>query len=210
MNATTETLDRLADQTARYARYARGAGGLGSVIGGVMVLAAFALNGFVDLTPPLRGLLAATPLLWLSAKALLRRHYYQAAGTVVAQPSSTERRTRFWMVLLLALIAVIVVGVVAAAMVRDGRAPEWPLLGYALMVGIMPIAAWRWFWSVSDFLVGVLLFCQSAVVLMGGNYPASWMIYAAACAGIAILYGWREHRDYLALRSEICRRGRAE
>ncbi len=200
---TTEALDRLADQTARYARYARGAGGLGSVIGGVLVVVAFVLNGFMDLTPLLRGFLVATPLLWLLAKGLLRRHYYQAAGRVVAEPSRTERRTRFWMVALLALVALVVVGFVVAAMIRDGRLPDWPLAGYVLMVGIMPIAAWRWFWSASDFLVGVLLFCQSAVVLMGGSYPPLWLIYAAGCAAIAIAYGWREHREYLALRAEI-------
>src|SRR3546814_7644302 len=34
----------------------------------------------------------------------------------------------------------------------------------------MPLVAARWFWSTGDFLVGVLLICQAAVVIVGLNY----------------------------------------
>lgn len=38
----------------------------------------------------------------------------------------------------------------------------------------------RAYWSTSDFLVGVLLMCQSAVVIGRGHYPAIWPAYVGA------------------------------
>jgi len=81
--------------------------------------------------------------------------------------------------------------------------PDAALLGYAAIVIAIPFVAWRWFWSASDFLIGVLLMCQSAVVIHGGSYPPIWLPYIALCAAIAIFTGWREHREYLALRAEL-------
>lgn len=198
-----DDLDRLAARVARYARYSRSAGGLSSVIGGVLLMASFTANAFAELTPPLRAVLASTPLLWLAAKELLRRRYYQRDGEVLQAPTPAERKQHRWGVIYLSVIALVVLGFVIAALLRDGHLPEGQMIGYILVVLALPLAAWRWFWSVSDFLVGVLLFCQSAVVIAGSNYPATWLIYIAVCAGIAIVYGWREHRDYLALRAEL-------
>lgn len=203
MSTSIQELDRLALRAARYARYSRSAGGLSSVIGGILLIAAFTANAFAELTPALRAVLASTPLLWLAAKELLRRRYYQRDGEVLQAPTPAERKQHRWIVLYLSVIALVVLGFVFAALLRDGHLPEGPMLGYILVVLALPLAAWRWFWSVSDFLVGVLLFCQSAVVIAGSSYPAIWLFYIAGCAGIAILYGWREHRDYLALRAEL-------
>lgn len=203
MNTQTADLDLLAERTARYARYSLSAGGLSTVLGGILLLVAFTLNAFADLGSALRTLLAATPAAWLIAKELLRRRYYQRHGAVQQQPTHAERRAHFWGVVYLAAVALVVLGFMIAAMLRDGRAPEGPLLGYMALVILLPFAAWRWFWSVSDFLVGVLLFCQSAIVIGGGNYPAIWLPYIAACTAVAVFYGWREHRDYLALRAEL-------
>lgn len=203
MTTTIDDLDRLADRAARYARYARSAGGLSSVIGGVLLVASFTANAFAELTPATRALLAATPLLWLAAKELLRRRYYQRPGEMLPAPTPKELRQHRWAVVYLAVIALIVLGVFVRAWIGAGRPPEGQMFGYILVVLALPLAAWRWFWSVSDFLVGVLLFCQSAVVIGGGHYPAIWLAYVAACAGIAIAYGWREHRDYLGLRAEL-------
>lgn len=203
MNAQLDDLDQLAQRAERYARYSRSAGGLSSVIGGVLLAASFLVNAYADLTPVLRALLAATPLLWLGAKELLRRQYYQREGMVLQSASPKERRAHTWTVLYLAVVSLVVLGFVAAAAMRDGQAPDARSLGYAAVVIALPFVAWRWFWSASDFLVGVLLMCQSAVVIHGGNYPAIWLPYVAFCAAVAVLYGWREHRDYRVLRAEF-------
>lgn len=203
MNAHAPDLDRLAAITKRYARYSRSAGGLSSVIGGVLCLATFAIGALAPLPPALRWSLAATPLAWLASKELLRRFYYQRGGAVVERIDPTHARWRRWMMVYLGAVAALVVGGLAT---RIGAAVlTWPALGYVAIVAALPLVAWRWFWSIADFLIGVLLICQSAVVLVGRNYTAGWIAIALAFSTIAIVGGWREHRDYLALRAELGR-----
>lgn len=203
MHANLEQLDKLAQRAQRYARYSRSAGGLSSVIGGILLLASFLANAYLELDQADRIVLALTPALWLLAKELLRVGYYQRDGRVLQAPSEKEKRSHRWTVVYVAVVSLAVLGVLAWKAVQVGRLPGPGMLGYAAIVAALPLMAWRWFWSVSDFLVGVLLMCQSAVVIGGGNYPAIWLWYVGACAAIAIFYGLREHRDYLALRSEF-------
>lgn len=198
-----ENLDRLAARAQRYARFSRSAGGLSSVVGGILLLGSFLANAYIELGPADRTALALTPLLWLLAKELLRVGYYQRDGRVLQAPTEKEKRSHRWTVIYLAVIAAIVLGMLAYSAFQAGRLPPAAMLGYAVIVAALPLVAWRWFWSVSDFLIGVLLMCQSAVVIGGGNYPAIWLIYVGACAAIAVFYGLREHRDYLALREEF-------
>ena len=203
MHANLEDLDQLAARAQRYARYSRSAGGLSSVIGGILLLASFLANAYLELDAVNRILLALAPLLWLLAKELLRVGYYQRDGEVLQAPTDREKRTHRWTVIYLAVVAAIVLGVLAYTALQMGRLPGAGMLGYAVIVAALPLVAWRWFWSVSDFLVGVLLMCQSAVVIGGGNYPPIWLLYVGACAAIVVFYGLREHRDYLALRAEF-------
>lgn len=194
-------LDRLRDLTERYARYSRGAGGLSLVIGGVLTVAAFLAGAFVPLTPALRIALVALPAAWLLSKELLRRLYYQRDGVALQQVSPKLRRQRRWMaVYLFAISALVVAGTLLAA---GGALPRGPGLAYLVLVVALPFAAVRWFWSVGDFLVGVLLFCQAAVVAGGGAYQGWWPLYAAGCAAFAILVGLREHRAYLRIREQL-------
>ena len=203
MHVNLEDLDQLAARAQRYARYSRSAGGLSSVVGGILLLASFLANAYHELGTVNRILLALAPLLWLLAKELLRVGYYQRDGEVLQAPTDKEKRTHRWTVIYLAVVAAIVLGVLAYTALQMGRLPGAGMLGYAVIVAALPLVAWRWFWSVSDFLVGVLLMCQSAVVIGGGNYPPIWLLYVGACAAIVVFYGLREHRDYLALRAEF-------
>lgn len=194
-------LDRLRDLTERYARYSRGAGGLSLVIGGVLTVTAFLVGAFLPLSPALRIVLAALPAVWLLSKELLRRHYYQRDGVALQQVSPTLRRQRRWMAIyLFAVSALVIAGnlIATGGTVEDGRA-----LAYLVLVAALPFAAMRWFWSIGDFLVGVLLFCQAAVVAAGGAYEGWWPLYAAGCAAFAILVGVREHRAYLSIRDTL-------
>jgi hypothetical protein len=203
MHVNLDDLDQLAARAQRYARYSRSAGGLSSVIGGILLFASFLANAYIELGPADRVVLALAPALWLLAKEVLRVGYYQRDGRALQAPTVKERREHRWMVIYLAVVAVLVLGVLGYTALEVGRMPGPDMLGYALIVAALPLVAWRWFWSVSDFLVGVLLMCQSAVVIGGGNYPAIWLIYVGACAAIAAFYGLREHREYLALRAEF-------
>lgn len=210
MQANLEHLDKLAERAQRYARYSRSAGGLSSVIGGVLLFASFLANAYLELDLADRIVLALAPVLWLLAKELLRVGYYQRDGRVLQAPTEKEKRSHRWTVIYLAVVSLAVLGFLAWKAIEIGRLPGPAMLGYAVIVAALPLVAWRWFWSVSDFLVGVLLMCQSAVVIAGGNYPAIWLLYVGACAAIAVFYGLREHREYLALRAEFSAPGPAE
>jgi len=201
MQAKTEQLARLAENTSRYARYSRTAGGLSLVIGGVLCMAAFTIGALVDLTPAWRWALVSAPLLWLASKELLRNFYYQRAGAVRERLSDRQRRVHVWMVAYLATMAVVTI--VGFTWTGGARAWQWPGIAYIAIVAAMPLVAARWFWSTGDFLVGVLLVCQAAVVIVGLSYPSYWILIAGLYAAVAIPTGWREHRDYLRLRDEL-------
>lgn len=199
----TPDLDRLRDLTERYARYSRSAGGLSLVIGGMLLVVTFAIGALVPLTPGLRWALASAPLAWLLAKELMRALYYQRSGGASQQVAPALRRQRRWMVGYLTLISAFIVA--AVFYFAGARAFEGQALGYLLLVAALPLVALRWFWSVGDFLVGVLLICQAAVVFAGGHYTLAWLAYATLCAAIAIATGLREHREFLRVRAELGR-----
>ena len=201
MQTETTQLSRLAENTSRYATYSRSAGGLSLVIGGVLCLATFVVGAVVELTPALRYGLASAPLLWLLSKELLRACYYQRAGAARELLSGKQRRMHLWMVAYLAAMSLLIIG--GMAWTAGARTWQWPGIAYVVIVAALPLVGARWFWSVGDFLVGVLLICQAAVVMVGLHYPWYWIVIAALYAAIAITTGLREHRDYLQLRDEL-------
>ena len=201
MHTETDRLARLAENTSRYARYSRSAGGLSLIIGGILCLAAFVVGATVKLNPPLRYALVSAPLLWLLSKELLRAFYYQRAGRVLEKVSVQQRRRHRWMVAYLATMSLLIIG--GVIWVVGIRAWPWQGFAYVGLVAAMPLVAARWFWSTGDFLIGVLLICQAAVVIVGLHYPWYWIVLAALYAAIAVTSGWREHRDYLKLRDEL-------
>ena len=214
MNATSLDFDHLKDLTERYARYSRGAGGLSLVIGGVLLTASFFASAYLELTLALRVLLVAFPAIWLLSKELLRRFYYQREGVVLQQVSPALRRKRWWLSLYLFLIAgfiaVIALAAFAKGLLQEGALPPAELVAYLALVVAIPFAARRWFWSASDFLVGILLFMQAALVAGGGGYTGSWwVLYATCCAVFAIGTGVVEHRAYLRIRASLDGRGRS-
>lgn len=197
----------LSDLTARYARYSRSAGGLSLVIGGVLCLLAFVVGALLELTAPVRYALASAPLLWLLSKELLRAFFYQRHGRVTERVPKRLWRQHLWMVAYLAAVSALIVGTVVWH--AGARAWQWPGIAYVVLVAALPAVAARWFWSIGDFLIGVLLFCQAAVVIAGGHYPGLWILIAAAFAMIAIQAGWKEHRDFRAIRDALDARGHA-
>lgn len=208
MTTATADLDQLRDLTERYARYSRGAGGLSLVIGGVLLASSFLASAYLTLPPALRLALVAFPAVWLLSKELLRRFYYQRYGEALQQVSPTLGRQRRWMAIYLFVVCGLIAAAVATVLVKvlaaDGILPPGELLAYLALVAALPFAALRWFWSTGDFLVGVLLFMQAAVVASGGGYEGPWwVLYAIGCAAFAITVGVLEHRSYLQIRHAL-------
>lgn len=205
-------LDQLQALAERYARYNRSAGGLSSVLGGSLSLLMFSIALFVELGQTSRLLLASAPLLWLLAKELLRRLYYQRAGTVTEQLSQAMWRLHLGLTGFVALVSLVIIGAGIGKFGLFGLfALPWPQLAYFAFVALLPAVVWRWLWSTSDFIVGVGIFCQAAVIIAGGHYRLDSLGAYLICTGVfSMLLGIKEHRDYLQLRHELTQRSRGE
>ena len=211
MNSTTSPLpslgdlDQLQQLTERYARYRFSAGGLSSVLGGLLSLVMFFTALLAPLGPVERAVLALAPLLWLLSKEALRRFYYQRSGAVGEKLSASQHRQHFRLTIFVAAVSTAIVGAGLWKFGLSGLlALPWPKLSYVLIAVLMPLIVWRWLWSNSDFIAGVSLMCQAAVIIAGSNYRLDYLgIYLIAMALLCIFNGVREHRDYLRLRNEL-------
>ncbi|NQD35452.1 hypothetical protein HPT27_00355 [Permianibacter sp. IMCC34836] len=198
-------LDRLQNLAERYARYSRSAGGLSSVLGGLLCLIMFGTALVFELSQPVRVALAIAPLLWLLSKELLRRYYYQRAGMVLEKLSPGQWRLH---VGLTAFVALVSLGILGLGLYKFGvpglLALPWQQLGYFVFVIAMPVVVWRWLWSSSDFIIGVNVMCQAALIIAGRHYELDALgLYMLGAGALSIWLGIREHRDYLQLRREL-------
>lgn len=214
-----EVHDRLQDLeglTRSYARYSRNAGGLSSVLGGVLCLLAYFGGPLLHGVAAASAVLIAIPAVWLLAKGWMTRRYYQRWGHVEEQETPAERRTHWFCVGVTLLVAV----AITAGLGLAARPHPWSLsagmFGYLALLWLMVLAAWRWLRSPLDFIVGVFLFCQAAMVSAGGYYPligtthtqqAMLMSLVALMFPLAALVmiasGVREHRQFLQLRQRL-------
>jgi len=192
----------LADLTRRYARYSRSAGGIAAIIGGVLCIAMFVLGLTIELSPTLRLMLACAPLLWIVSKEVLTLTYYQRFGRVEQRISDKERRAHLGFTLFIALVSLIILVTVLVKHGLEGL--TWPLMGSLGVTVFMPFAVWRWMWSNSDFIVGVSMLCQSAVILNGSHYSLNFLGYYMLGAGVlSIVMGIKEHLEYQRISAKL-------
>jgi len=201
---TLDDLDRRRALTAEYSRYSRNAGGLGNVIGGTLCAIAFLLDRLTTLPYAARLALAATPFVWIATKESLRRRLYQRFGVVEEAWTPKERRTHRRRNGILAAASVLLV----AIMLNYARfAPQSQVLGFVAMIVAMPILSARFLRSREEFKVGVVLFCQAAVMLSGGRL--GYLVFAAALvfSTSAIAVGLRQHRAFRRIARELSELG---
>lgn len=210
-------LSQMEELTRRYARYSRSAGGMSSVLGGVLCLIAYFAGPLLPSTPLTKAVLIAIPAVWLLAKGWLTRGYYQRLGHVEQQETRQERglqRLFLGVVVLVALVITAGFGVIL-------KQQAWSSLpvgmwGYLALLWLLVLATWRWLRSPFDFIIGVFLFCQAALVSVGRHYPligtththeamlmslVALMFPVAALAMIA--NGVAEHRQFRVLRQQL-------
>jgi hypothetical protein len=205
-NSPTSAPDeRLADLTRRYARYSISAGGLASVLGGLLALVAYLLGAVAPPDGLLgRGALALTPFVWIAAKEALRRGYYQRLGRVVEARTRSERRWHLGFTAFTALVSASIVGVILwLRLFSDAGAFGWGIIGYLALVATMPVLVWYFMKTPLEFIVGVFLVCQAALMLVGMSYSL-WQQPQAPIAAVALMVvGVRQHRDFRRLRREL-------
>ena len=195
----------LSDLTRQYARYARNAAGLGNILGGVLTMAMYIVGLTLPLTAAGRVGLALVPLVWIAAKEMLRRAYYQRHGRVTEVPSAEERRWHVILTGITALISLFILGsFFLGGRAGPAEASPWQQAGYLAFVLALPVLVWFFMRTTEEYLVGVLLVCQAAVLLAGGNYPLSWQnAYFPLFAAFAVVAGFRQHRAYLKLERQL-------
>jgi hypothetical protein len=195
-----ERLLRLSTLTRAYARFSRSAGGLGTLLGGTFCLLAYFAGALLPLTPVSRTALALLPLLWIATKEWLRVSLYQAQGRVRETPDRTQYRWHVSLTAFLAIGSAFIFGMV----LLHARTPFRPVMAiYLVFVLALPVLSWYYLWSIPEFVVGVFLICQAAVVAVGIHYPLGSQLQAPAMAIAAIVVGWREHREFLTLRRDL-------
>lgn len=198
----TAGMEQLSEVTRQYARFSRSAAGLGSVLGGVLTLVAYFVGALMPLTPWVRLILAATPLVWIGGKEVLQRRYYQRYGRVVEREGRGDRWWRIAWTAFVAVVSLVIVGaVVHEAWSRGDWAPlgDVRLIGYLVFIGALPFLVWRYMRTAWEFIIGVFLMTQAAVVLVGGNYELGQQIQAPVVAVVLIGLGIREHLQFRAL-----------
>lgn len=205
---TTEPIppshERLARLTRRYARYSRSAGGLASVLGGGLALVAYVVGG---LAPPEgipgRAALALAPFVWIAAKEVLRRRLYQTLGRVGERWDRKDRRLHVGFTAFTTVVsAVVIIGVGWPTAAGGGAAPTatW---GYVALVAAMPVLVWFFMRTPLEYVVGVFLVCQAALMLAGSHYEL-WEQPQAPLAALAlVVLGVRQHLEFRRLRREL-------
>lgn len=208
--------DELEALTRAYSRYSRSAGGLGSVLGGILCLIAYFVGALLPLTPAVRIALIAMPFVWFAAKSWLTRHYYQRFGRVEEQENPNERLVHRWSLIATILVAAIITAVDVTGIFRHTGTLSAGLVGYLLMLWLLPLAAWRWMRSALDFIIGVFLICQAALACVDQAYPMIGLAHGAEAAKlslIAVMFplvalvmigaGIAEHRRFHAIRARL-------
>jgi len=213
--AGPQPLNEMEALTRSYARYSRSAGGLGSVLGGVLCLASYFTGALLPSTSAVSGALVAMPFVWLATKQWLAHSYYQRFGRVEEQETRTDRWTHRFCV---AVSLAVALGITVFGLIGLGNLPAGALAGltgYLALLWLLPLAAWRWMRSATDFIVGVFLICQAALACVGQAYPmigvspdASWHLTLTALmfpvvAVFMIAAGIRDHRRFQSLRQRL-------
>jgi|SRR5690554_2161125 len=195
-------LGRLASLTRRYARFSVSAGGLGSVLGGALVIVAYLVGALVpEPSTGVRFALASAPLVWIAVKELLRSRYYQRHGRVEEARSGADERLHLGLTLFTAVVSV---GVFAFVVARAWPGPfDAGTVGYLAYVAAMPLLVWLFMRTPLEFVAGVFLVAQAALMLAGGSYRLGEQPQAPVAGVVLVVLGVLQHREFLRLERDL-------
>jgi hypothetical protein len=204
-----ERLQAVQNLTREYASYSQHRSGLGNVLGGVAGLLAYLVGLLYGPGATTAVVTGVVTLSWLIGKEVIRRRVYQAYGAARAHWSAADRRFQLGLCLFLGAISLWVIVV----QVQAGRLTEprfWP---YILIVALIPLIAWRFLRTTSEFIVGVFLLAASAVTSAGSAYTfggtalrpdnALLFVFVPIAAIALIVVGLAEHRRFRTLRDQL-------
>lgn len=160
---------------------------------------------------------------WLLAKGWMTHRYYQRLGHVEQQETRLERGMhRLYVAVALLVALAITAGMVTLAKQHALSLPM-SVLAYLALLWLLVLATWRWLRSPFDFIIGVFLFCQAALVSVGRHYPLTGTTHtheAMLMSLVALMFplialamianGVKEHRQFRVLRQQPEQRRGAE
>jgi cell shape-determining protein MreD len=198
--------EELRDLTRRYARFSRSAAGLGSVVGGVFVLVAYFVGALAPLTVWIRAVLVALPFVWLVVREVLRRHLYQRHGRVAEIVQARNRRWHYVFTGFTGLVSTGILVWIATDLLSGRPVPEpgWlALAGYIAFVAALPFLVLFFLWTPLEYIIGIFLIAQAAVVVAGGHYVLGQQIQAPVAAVVLIALGLAQHREFRLLEHRL-------
>jgi hypothetical protein len=200
-----DATERIQALTREYSRYSRSAGGLSAVAGGLACLISYVAGATLPMTPYLRVALIGLPLLWLVGKAWLATRYYQSFGRVQELTTPTERRFQYFFVGFTALVSLVIVAAALSRFAPLGERPWNPqVAGYVFVTALLPFVVWRWLRTPLEFIVGVFLLCQAALVFAGRSYGFGMGTAVFPIVSLSLIAaGLRDHQRFLRLREEL-------
>ena len=202
----SQQLEQLQTLTREYAKFSRSAAGWGSIIGGALGLALYAIiTQFPNLPTWARVLCGFAPILWLTSKQLLQRRYYQRLGQVLEIDPNPKWLTQFIQGGLFAmLICMIGVGVLAL-FIRPERILSIPAPQLAMLVIVCAygLYATRQLSSVPEMLVALQLYLNTFFVLVGSSNTPDSLWALPLCSGVLLLVGIYEHLQYKVIEGQL-------
>lgn len=198
--------EELLDLTRRYARFSRSAAGLGSVVGGVFVLAAYFVGALAPLTVWIRAALAALPFVWLVVREVLRRRLYQRHGRVSEMVPVSDRRWHYLFTAFTGLVSTGILVWIGMDLLSGRLVPPagWlALAGYMAFIAAQPFLVMFFLWTPLEFIIGVFLIAQAAVVVAGGHYELGQQIQAPVTAVVLMALGLVQHREFRRLERRL-------
>ena len=202
----SQQLEQLQTLTREYAKFSRSAAGWGSIIGGALGLALYAIiTQFPNLPTWARVLCGFAPILWLSSKQLLQSRYYQRLGQVLEIDPNPKWLLQFIQGGMIGMmLCMIGVGLIALA-IRPERilnipAPQLVMLVILCAYGLY--AALR-LGNVLEMLVALQLYLNTFFILVGGDNSPSSLWALPVYSTLLFVIGVVEHLRYKVIEGQL-------
>jgi hypothetical protein len=200
---SSSLIQDIAGASRQLSRFSYSAGGIADILGGLLGLISTLAHAFNLLNPPSRVVLFTFPFIWIVGKEYIRRGYYQRYGRINEPIPTLDRAVHIFSTVIVALVCF---GIAVITLPHAHTAGQY---AYVATAFILPICTWLFFRRPIEFLIGVMLLCQAAVGISGGNYAYlpffSNPFFPPIVPVCAIIFGILEHRQFLAAARQLHR-----
>jgi hypothetical protein len=192
--------------TREYASYSARKSGLGNVLGGLVGITIYLLNGLLGHNLWTTILTIGLTLAWLAGKEVLRAHLYQRFGTVSENPTPSTRKLRSW-ILGISIPTALGLWLLAWIAFLNPALHIGPirLILALLCASNIPLLGLRYLRTLDEFMVGFFLLLCCAISSLGSTLipPGieGWLgtIWVPLYSLILIARGLAEHQTFRLL-----------